>query len=154
MMMWHGTHCGSLRTYFADKDIFETARNLDEKKSASTSLGPRRRGPLVSGQYQSRWRSQRRPRYLNLEPESSSIGGRKPPRPLSISCSAFQMIHSAASRKLPSWFGAGSWSGLQNGKILEESTGYSRTGPGEVRTPAPVAAWAGWAMACFVWVRR
>jgi len=38
MMMWHGTHCGSLRTYFADKDIFETARYL-KKKSASTSLG-------------------------------------------------------------------------------------------------------------------
>jgi hypothetical protein len=34
MMMWHGTHCGSLRTYFTDKDIFETARDL-EKKSAS-----------------------------------------------------------------------------------------------------------------------
>ena len=33
MMMWHGTHCGSLRTYFADKDIFETARYL-KKKSA------------------------------------------------------------------------------------------------------------------------
>src|SRR5215472_12515845 len=56
MMMWHGTHCGSLRTYFADKDISprtETAR------------------PLVSGQYQSHWRSQRRPRYLSLEPQSS-----------------------------------------------------------------------------------
>jgi hypothetical protein len=38
MMMWHGTHCGSLRTYFADKDILETACDL-EKKSASTSLG-------------------------------------------------------------------------------------------------------------------
>ena len=34
MMMWHGTHCGSLRTYFADKDILETACDL-EKKSAS-----------------------------------------------------------------------------------------------------------------------
>jgi hypothetical protein len=49
MMMWHGTHCGSLRTYFADKDIFETARNLDEKKSASTSLGSRRRGRSFQG---------------------------------------------------------------------------------------------------------
>ena len=49
MMMWHGTHCGSLRTYFADKDIFETARNLDEKKSASTSLGPGRRGRSFQG---------------------------------------------------------------------------------------------------------
>jgi hypothetical protein len=36
MMMWRGTHCGSVRTYFADKDIFEIARNL-EKKSASKS---------------------------------------------------------------------------------------------------------------------
>jgi len=43
MMMWHGTHCGSLRTYFADKYIFETAPDL-ERKSASTSPGPRRRG--------------------------------------------------------------------------------------------------------------
>jgi hypothetical protein len=24
MMMWHGRHCGSSQTYFADKDIFET----------------------------------------------------------------------------------------------------------------------------------
>ena len=24
MMMWHGAHCGSSQTYFADEDIFET----------------------------------------------------------------------------------------------------------------------------------
>ena len=48
MMMWRGTRCGSLRTYFADKDIFETARGL-EKKSASTSPGRRRRGRSFQG---------------------------------------------------------------------------------------------------------
>jgi hypothetical protein len=36
MMMWHGTHCGSLQTYFADNDIFETACDLEKKKPAST----------------------------------------------------------------------------------------------------------------------
>ena len=45
MMMWHGKHCGSLRTYFADKDIFEQRA----KKSASTSLGSRRRGRSFQG---------------------------------------------------------------------------------------------------------
>jgi hypothetical protein len=36
MMMWHGTHCGSLQTYFADNDILETACDLEKKKPAST----------------------------------------------------------------------------------------------------------------------
>jgi hypothetical protein len=30
MMMWQGTHCGSLQTYFADKDIFDTADDLEK----------------------------------------------------------------------------------------------------------------------------
>ena len=32
MMMWHGTHCGSSQAYFADKEIFETADDLEKKK--------------------------------------------------------------------------------------------------------------------------
>ena len=39
MMMWHGTHCGSSQTYFADKDIFETS---DQSQEEETSLDPAR----------------------------------------------------------------------------------------------------------------
>jgi hypothetical protein len=35
MMMWHGTHCGSSQTYFADEDIFETE---DKSREASFDL--------------------------------------------------------------------------------------------------------------------
>ena len=33
MMMWHGAHCGSSQTYFADKDIFETGDKSREEES-------------------------------------------------------------------------------------------------------------------------
>jgi hypothetical protein len=35
MMMWHGAHCGSSQTYFADEDIFETE---DKSREASLDL--------------------------------------------------------------------------------------------------------------------
>jgi len=35
MMMWHGIHCGASRTYFADKDIFETG---DKSRGEEASL--------------------------------------------------------------------------------------------------------------------
>jgi hypothetical protein len=38
MMMWHGAHCGSSQAYFADKDVFEIADDL-EKTTASTPPG-------------------------------------------------------------------------------------------------------------------
>jgi len=38
MMMWHGTHCGSSQAYFAYKDIFETADDLEEKKPVAILL--------------------------------------------------------------------------------------------------------------------
>jgi hypothetical protein len=40
MMMWHGTHCGSSQAYFADKEIFETADDLEKKKPVATRRGP------------------------------------------------------------------------------------------------------------------
>jgi hypothetical protein len=39
MMMWHGTHCGSGQTHFADEDIFETVDGLEKKKPTSISPG-------------------------------------------------------------------------------------------------------------------
>jgi ribosomal protein L37AE/L43A len=38
MMMWHGTHCGTSRAYFAYKDVFETADDLEEKKVVAIRL--------------------------------------------------------------------------------------------------------------------
>jgi hypothetical protein len=34
MMMWHGIHCGSSQTYFADKDIFETGDKSREEEAS------------------------------------------------------------------------------------------------------------------------
>ena len=34
MMMWHGIHCGASRTYFADKDIFETSAKSQEEEAS------------------------------------------------------------------------------------------------------------------------
>jgi hypothetical protein len=34
MTMWHGTHCGSSQTYFADKDIFETGNRSREEEGS------------------------------------------------------------------------------------------------------------------------
>jgi hypothetical protein len=34
MMMWHGVHCGSSQTYFADKDIFETSAKSQEEEAS------------------------------------------------------------------------------------------------------------------------
>jgi hypothetical protein len=41
MMMWYGRHCGSSQAYFADKEIFETADDLEKKKPVAIPAGAR-----------------------------------------------------------------------------------------------------------------
>jgi hypothetical protein len=46
MMMWQGTHCGSLQAYFASKEIFQMADDLEKKKPVTilAPVGPPRLG--------------------------------------------------------------------------------------------------------------
>jgi hypothetical protein len=46
MMMWHGAHCGSSQAYFADKDVFEIADDL-EKTTETIMLDREDRFALV-----------------------------------------------------------------------------------------------------------